>query len=278
MKYLLFSFSCISYIIAWGQSIPLPEISNKFVVIAHRGNHLHAPENTLLSIQHAIDDGADYVEVDLRSTSDGELVIMHDRSIDRMMKGQGLLSGYTLRELKTMPIQAQEAPGWGWFTIPTFREVLEFCKGRIHIYLDFKDASVLDTYELIDSFGMKNQIVVYINSSEQYSEWRRIAKDIPLMASLPEQIQKPSQLKAWLNKNRVDVLDGGYLSYNRAMVKKANKSKIPIWADIQSKDESPKNWDLGIKLGLQGLQTDHPKALIAYILKDGKSDSYTPFF
>ena len=55
----------------------LPTAKNKIIVIAHRGDHTMAPENSLLSIQNAIDDGVDYVELDIRTTQDSQLVLMH---------------------------------------------------------------------------------------------------------------------------------------------------------------------------------------------------------
>src|SRR5438046_6886981 len=70
-------------------STPLPKTKHKLVVIAHRGSHLKVPENTLAAYENAIQEGADYVEVDLRTTKDGHLVIMHDESATRMTGLQG---------------------------------------------------------------------------------------------------------------------------------------------------------------------------------------------
>jgi glycerophosphoryl diester phosphodiesterase len=66
---------------------PAPKSSHRFLVSAHRGDHTHAPENTLRAYANAIGAGADYVEIDLRTTRDSVLVIMHDASVDRMTNG-----------------------------------------------------------------------------------------------------------------------------------------------------------------------------------------------
>src|SRR5262245_33255893 len=66
------------------QAAELPQPRHKFVVIAHRGNHARAHENTLTALQHAIDAGADYAEIDVRRTVDGHYVLMHDRDVERM--------------------------------------------------------------------------------------------------------------------------------------------------------------------------------------------------
>ena len=88
------------------QSTPLPKTKHKLVIIAHRGSHLKVPENTLAAYENAIKEGADYVEVDLRTTKDGYLIIMHDESITRMtgIKGQIKDLNYSdIRNLKLNP-------------------------------------------------------------------------------------------------------------------------------------------------------------------------------
>lgn len=65
---------------------PLPKCKNGFIVIAHRGSHLIKPENSIASIEEAIDLGADYVEIDLRTTRDGHLVLLHNETVDHTTK------------------------------------------------------------------------------------------------------------------------------------------------------------------------------------------------
>src|SRR5947209_4506366 len=63
--------------------------SRHVVVIAHRGEHLSHPENTIAAFQAAVDAGADFFELDVRTTSDGKFVLMHDSTVDRMTNGHG---------------------------------------------------------------------------------------------------------------------------------------------------------------------------------------------
>jgi len=76
---------------AW-QPNPVPKPRHRFTVIAHRGDHVNYPENTLAAYQQAIDDGADYAEIDLRTTKDGQLISLHNASVDQMTNGSGLES------------------------------------------------------------------------------------------------------------------------------------------------------------------------------------------
>ena len=70
---------------------PLPTPRHAFTISCHRGDHTHAPENTLKAYENAIKAGADYVEIDLRTTVDSQLVIMHDATANRMTNGTGLI-------------------------------------------------------------------------------------------------------------------------------------------------------------------------------------------
>ncbi|KPK88598.1 MAG: hypothetical protein AMJ88_18715, partial [Anaerolineae bacterium SM23_ 63] len=71
-------------------------------VMAHRGNRVACPENTLAAFQRALDDGADILETDLRLSSEGVFVCIHDAKVDRTTNGSGAVSEMTLREIKTL--------------------------------------------------------------------------------------------------------------------------------------------------------------------------------
>ena len=78
----------------FSQTTSLPVTKHRCIVIAHRGDHTNAPENTLAAYQHSIEDGADFVEIDLRTTKDSQLVIMHNATIDHMTGRQGQVSDF----------------------------------------------------------------------------------------------------------------------------------------------------------------------------------------
>lgn len=246
------------------QKAIIPTCKNKFVIIAHRGNHVAAPENTLQAYQNAIEEGVDYIEIDLRTTKDSVLVIMHDSKIDRMTNSKGFVRDFLFDSLRQIKVRNADQPTWGEHIIPSFEEVLQLCKGKINIYLDFKEASVAATYESIKRAGMEKNMVVYINSITQFKEWRNIAPEMPLIVSLPQKIKTKQEIVELLSTFKVDILDGSFLEYNAETVNGATEKGIPIWADIQSPNEA-QFWNKAILIGLNGLQTDHPKELIDYL-------------
>jgi glycerophosphoryl diester phosphodiesterase len=239
---------------------PLPNAKNKFVVIAHRGNHVRVPENTVASIKAAIKAGADYVEVDLRTTKDGFLVIQHDATVNRMTNGTGNVRDLTLEEIKKLTIQS---PGNSTvYRVPEFRDVLKACKKQINIYLDFKDADVEETYRQIREAGMEKQVVVYLNQESQYKQWRNAAPAMPLMASLPESIKTSTQLDFFLGQVPIEVLDN---VEDPAMLAVARKYGVAVWLDVESDNEGPALWREAMSKDIQGVQTDHPGELVSYL-------------
>ena len=97
------------------------------LIWAHRGASGYAPENTLPSFAKAIELGADGVELDVQLTKDGEIVVIHDETIDRTSDGSGWVKDKTLAELRKYNYNATH-PEYAYAGIPTLRAVYEFLK------------------------------------------------------------------------------------------------------------------------------------------------------
>lgn len=97
------------------------------ILIAHRGGSLEAPENTLASFRHAIAIGMRYVELDVQMSRDGELVVIHDETLDRTTNGHGPVGDYTLDELRKFDAGSHFGSQFAGEHIPTLREVMELC-------------------------------------------------------------------------------------------------------------------------------------------------------
>lgn len=135
-------------------------------VLGHRGISAQYPENTLPSFKAAIELGVDLIEFDVNQTRDGELVVIHDTSIDRTSNRQGLTRDYTLAELKTFDFG-------GWFgekfqgeTIPTLEQVLALAaasRKNLLLNVEIKDKThdtVDRTVAMLHSFGLAERSVI----------------------------------------------------------------------------------------------------------------------
>lgn len=105
-------------------------------IIGHRGAAGLAPENTLAAIDSGISHGAAYVEIDVRQTKDGELIIMHDKTVDRTTTGTGSVEDLTSAYMNTLFIKESHQK----ISVPTLKEVLDHCRNKnCRILLEIKD-------------------------------------------------------------------------------------------------------------------------------------------
>lgn len=107
-------------------------------VIAHRGASSQAPENTLASIQTALDLNADMIEIDIHLTKDNKLIVLHDETLERTTNGTGNVSGYTLKELKTLDAGSWFSKEFLGEQLPTLAEVLALINGRAICLIEIK--------------------------------------------------------------------------------------------------------------------------------------------
>ena len=269
LKYFLF---ISSFVIAFKNSVaqsPLPKTHHKIIVIAHRGDHVEVPENTLAAYTKAIEHGVDYVEIDLRTTKDGRLVIMHDATVDRMTNGEGKVNELTYDDIKKLKVSDKNNPSTKAYTVPLFSDVLALCKGRINIYLDFKEADPAVAYQQIKHAHMEHNIIVYLNKDEQYAQWQQAAPKMPLMCSLPDSVKNATSLQQFLTSFKVTVTDGSLSDYNDDMLQVAADNNVGVWLDVQSSNEGPADWDKLLSKGIKAMQTDHPEKLIQYLEEKG---------
>ncbi|WDF55236.1 glycerophosphodiester phosphodiesterase family protein [Mucilaginibacter sp. KACC 22063] len=261
---LLLSFICFSTGVTLAQPNPLPKPRHAFTVVAHRGDHVKYPENSLAAYAEGIKNGVDYVEIDLRTTKDSVLVSMHDGSVTRMTGATGNIRDLTLAQVKQLRLKSRDTSDTTVYHVPTFEEILNLCKDKIYIYLDFKEASVAATYAMLRKHHMEKQVIVYINSEQQLTDWKHVAPHMPLMLSLPENEKDLAAIKAFIDLHHPDLLDGNWKDYNKEILTYLQEKHLLAWPDIQSADED-KNWKAALGLGFHGLQTDHPAALINYL-------------
>lgn len=133
--------------------------SRRVLVVSHRGDWRNAPENSLQAFQNCIDMGVDMIELDLKKTKDGVLVLMHDNTIDRTTDGHGKPSDYTWAELQKFHLKN----GLGRATfhhIPTLEETLLLCKDKILVNIDKGYEYFADVYKLLVKTGTLKQVVI----------------------------------------------------------------------------------------------------------------------
>lgn len=131
---------------------PVAQAQPRPLVIAHRGASGLAPENTSLAVETAIAAGADMVEVDLRLSRDGHLVVVHDRAIGRTARfpphaikriprrrgGLVRFADLTMEEINSLDAGSWRGPEFAGLGVPTLSDLLSLCAGRIALNLELK--------------------------------------------------------------------------------------------------------------------------------------------
>ena len=134
-------------------------------IFAHRGASGYAPENTLEAFRLAMEQGADGMELDVHLTKDGEVVVIHDETLDRTSNGHGNVRDYTLEELKKFSFHNHMEKYQG-VQIPTLKEALNLVKNsRIKVNIELKtgiywyEGIEEKTMDIVKTMGMEDRVI-----------------------------------------------------------------------------------------------------------------------
>jgi glycerophosphoryl diester phosphodiesterase len=135
-------------------------------VLAHRGASAYAPENTLAAFRLAIEQQADWLEMDVQQTKDGQLVVFHDLRIERTTNGSGALRELTLEQVRALDAGAWFDPRFAGERVPTFEEVVALAQQHnVRIFPEVKDPRLYPGIEervaaVISAYGYEESTIV----------------------------------------------------------------------------------------------------------------------
>ena len=249
-----------SAIVRYDAVMPYPRIC------AHRGFHTIAPENSLPAFGAAVAMGAEEIAVDLWFTKDGEAVLIHDPTLDRMSNGTGKVWEHTLQELRTLDFGIKWNEIFAGMRIPTLEEILQklacHCVMNIHLKTAGEKPEYLDrVVHLIKKYDCEKYVYVTSGQDEVLSRLQRDHPHIPRCCGAGSEewevvdraIQYGCQ-KVQLHKSH----------FNQEMIDKAHEHGIVcnvFWSD--DPEETRKYLDMGIDVILTN---DYHR--IATVVKD----------
>lgn len=234
-----------------------PPRNGGIYVVCHRGAHEDRPENTLAAYQRAIDLGADYVEIDTRTTKDGVIVSVHNSTVDAYTDdAKGKVSDFTLADLKDLDIGSRVDPKWKDERIPTLEEILKLCKGKIGIYLDLKEADVAVLFQMIEKYDMVKDVIWYCDPHQH----RYVMEHGGISMPDPGPEKKLAKL---IEDYEPKVVASVWRHFSPTFVEACHKAGAVVIVD----ESDPSCWDDALAWGTDGIQTDHPEKFIAYLKK-----------
>ena len=262
----------------------------KVSVISHRGDWRNTPENSIRAIQNCIDLGVNMVEIDIKKTKDNELILLHDKTLDRTTTGKGLPQDYTLAEIKQMRLRN----GAGVATshqIPTLEEAMIVAKGKIWVNID-KGYDYFDLVEkVLEKTGTTQQVLIKAGLPYQkvVAENKAVLDKLffmpiidmanPDAMTMVEEYIKNMQPKAvevcftQIDQALQNVLDRIQKSGSKVWINTLWPSLCAGLNDDRAVEENQQDsiWGKVIEMGASFIQTDRPKELVNYLRNQGKS-------
>lgn len=232
------------------------------VVIAHRGDSLATPENTMPAFLSSISRGANYLELDVRLSKDGVPVVIHDRTVDRTTDGTGAVSQLTAAQLRALDAGSWFSDSYASTRIPTLAEVLDLVSGtRVSAVIEYKGdwnvAAIRTTVDMIDEAGLSATVVVQSFSEQTVARIARIAPELKL-ALLSEGLDASTVATARsLGADAVNPCDA-----TAPGVALAHEAGLGVF--VWTRD-AVAEWEALTAMGVDGIITNRPDALRAWV-------------
>jgi glycerophosphoryl diester phosphodiesterase len=247
------------------------------LVIAHQGGNGLWPDNTLFAFERAAAMGVDVLEMDLHSTADGALVVMHDDTVDRTTNGSGAIQSLTLEEIKALDAgyrwsadEGQTFPFRGQgITVPTLEEVFAaFPDVALNIEIKQAEPSLVEPFcQLIREYGMSNRVLVASFHQESIKAFRQACPEVATSTGEGEVIALFALSKLLLEATygpeaqavQVPEYRSGLHVLTPRFVDAAHGRGLEVHA--WTINETPDMQRL-VELGVDGIITDYPDRLM----------------
>lgn len=256
-------------------------------IIAHRGIWSDAPENSLLSIRRSIDAGYNVVEIDVRRTADGEFVLLHDDTLERMAGVDKDPERLTLAELTSLALRNRDGGPEIPFTdekLPSLRDVFELTRDRIFIHLDIKHRHVIpEVLAYARKRGVDKQVDFWADlKTEADLAWIQAnitSQNVPFIARTHlehddwrKQVKLAIELKpliceaSFRDLSQVDAIQQRFHDAGITLwVNTLDSVASPGFTDSAALKEPDAIWGRLLRAGFSAIQTDEMAALRSYL-------------
>jgi glycerophosphoryl diester phosphodiesterase len=235
-------------------------------MVGHRGNVKFTPENTLPALDKAIELGADLVEIDVRQTSDGVLVLMHDLTVDRATDGTGPIANMTLNEVQKLDAGSWFDEKFAGTKVPTLREALNHIRGRAIPDIDFKSGSPDELIRVLDEEGfLASSLTLYSGSWDLLGMIKQKTDKLLLRPTVPFGL---SGLPIVLQELNPEIININWEQFSEGLVQSVHLSGKKSFLNTMQHDT-----EFGMRKMIQTMpdyiQSDHLDILVPMINETG---------
>ncbi|MFM8368762.1 MAG: glycerophosphodiester phosphodiesterase [Chloroflexota bacterium] len=247
------------------------------LVIAHQGGDGVWPGETMLAYQNAVDLGVDVLEMDIHITKDGELILMHDETVDRTTDGTGEIESMTLTDLKKLDAAYDWSPDEGktfpyrgqGIQVATLEEIFQaFPEMRMTIEIKKTNSSMAKPFcDLIREYNMQDKVLVASFHDERLQEFRAECPEVATSSAKNETTVFVLLTKAFLGgfyspifySLQVPEESGGITVMTPAFVRAAHARNLAVAPWTINDEETMRKF---IEWGVDGIITDRPDILM----------------
>ena len=236
------------------------------VRIAHRGASGQglAPENTLAAFEMAIQMGIDVVEIDVHATRDGQIVVLHDPTLDRTTDRQGLVRELSLNEVRRADAGTWFDPRFSGERVPILEEVLEVARHRALVLIEIKAEFIAERLlSIVDDMSAESQVIIQSFNPQTVQRIKLLNPAIPTALLIGKLPTTPSRVRARKLVKRIlqvgaNALAAWHATLTPPFFEEMRKRAIGVWA--WTVDEEIIMRDL-VLMGIQGIITNYPDRL-----------------
>lgn len=234
------------------------------LIVAHRGASGTAPENTLAAFQQALDIGVGALEMDVHLSRDGEVVVIHDATVDRTTNGTGNVSDLTLSQLKKLDAGSRFAPQFAGEGIPTLQEVLDLAQGSVIIEIELKTTTPWPTplerkvAELVVRNGLEDKVIIQSFNPLALFYMRRINSNIATALLYHERLPLPLRQRWLVPLARPQVMHPSASMATEEHVRKMQRRGHPV---VVWTVDDPAEMETMIERNVDGIMTNRPDVL-----------------
>ena len=235
------------------------------LILAHRGASAHAPENTLAAFELAIEQGADGIELDVKLSADGHVVVIHDPTVDRTTGTRGRVKDMPLRELNSLDAGSFFSGEFKGEKIPTLEEVFDKVGRRTFINVELtnyntpRDHLVESVCMLVKKFGLQKRVLFSSFFAANLSQARSYLPEVPTGL-----LAMPGILGVWPRSfgfafGKYDALHPNIKNVSQQQIYYVHrlKKRVHVWT-VNGKDDIRRLF----KWGVDAIFTDDPQLAV----------------
>lgn len=234
-------------------------------IFAHRGCSFTAPENTIASLSESLKLDIDGSEIDVRSTKDGIIVLMHDETVDRVTDGTGKVKDLDFSYLRELDAGSWKNVKYAGEKIPTLIEALDICKdSNQDTLIDIKDRGISkQVIDIVKTKSMQDKVILITSSLDVIKQIKEIDPKIRcgwICENFPRYLFSKNAKMKWIHKqvrkHNIELLDLKYTFLSEKVISQFHEKGVEVWAwtvNEQEIMEALMNWDI------DAITTDRPE-------------------